>query len=168
MLASLKFPSPVGTLTLVANPTHLLAVLWEDDDATRVPLPPSTEAPNHPVLQETAQQLEDYFNGTRTIFTLPLEPEGTPFQQQVWGALATIPCGETRSYGQLAQQLGHPNASRAVGAANGRNPISIILPCHRVVGANGCLTGFVGGITAKRWLLNHEQRHAPQSQPSFF
>lgn len=106
-------------------------------------------------------QLREYFEGSRTAFDLPLAARGTPFQLAVWDALTTIPAGETRSYGEVASMVGAPSASRAVGMANGRNPISIVVPCHRVVGANGTLTGYGGGLHRKRWLLEHEASSMP-------
>jgi methylated-DNA-[protein]-cysteine S-methyltransferase len=108
-------------------------------------------------LAEPIHQLTEYFNGTRRTFNLRLAPQGTPFQQRVWQELLTIPYGETRSYGELARQIGQPNASRAVGLANGANPISIVVPCHRVIGANGTLTGYGGGLKNKQWLLTLER-----------
>ncbi len=105
-------------------------------------------------------QLGEYFAGTRQEFDLPLHPRGHSFQRRVWQALLEIPYGETTSYGKVAVSIGHPDASRAVGLANGQNPIPIIIPCHRVIGANGSLTGYGGGLDAKRWLLDHEARHA--------
>lgn len=146
-------PSPVGQLTLVARGGKLCAVLWETERANRVRLGELHEANNSPVLLETARQLEEYFAGTRNRFELDLDFVGTEFQRQVWQALLTIPFGETRSYSQIAQQIGNPRAVRAVGAANGRNPLSIIAPCHRVIGASGGLTGFAGGLEAKQFLL---------------
>ena len=121
--------------------------------ANRVRLGELHEANNSPVLLEAQRQLQEYFAGTRNQFTLELDFTGTDFQKQVWQALLTIPFGETRSYSQIAQQIGNPKAVRAVGAANGRNPISIIAPCHRVIGASGELTGFAGGLQAKQYLL---------------
>jgi methylated-DNA-[protein]-cysteine S-methyltransferase len=150
-------PSPVGVLTLVASDVGLVAVLWENDDPARVPLGPMREAGGHPILREAHRQLDDYFRGALTMFDLPLEFRGTDFQRRVWTYLLAIPFGETRSYGQIARALGCPSAARAVGAANGRNPISIVAPCHRVVGSTGKLTGFAGGLTAKQWLLALEQ-----------
>ncbi|MET0246538.1 MAG: methylated-DNA--[protein]-cysteine S-methyltransferase [Sphingomonas sp.] len=149
-------PSPVGALTLVAGDAGLAAILWEQDREGRVPIGPMTETPAHPVLVETERQLGAYFAGTRTAFDLPLDFRGTDFQKQVWVALLTIPFGQTRSYGEIARQIGRPGASRAVGAANGRNPISIVAPCHRVIGSGGSLTGFAGGLEAKAFLLRHE------------
>lgn len=154
------FPSPVGTLKLVASDAGLVAILWEEDDPKRVRLGAMTERPDHTVLAETSRQLGDYFAGRRQRFTVPLDFRGSDFQKQVWVALLAIPFGETRSYSAIAHQLGRPSAARAVGAANSRNPISIIAPCHRVLGSNGALTGFAGGLAAKRYLLDHERRHA--------
>ena len=129
--------SPVGELTLVADDRGLAAILWQDDRPGRVRLGALVEKTDHPVLLETERQLGEYFAGERRSFDVPLSFAGTDFQKRVWAALLAIPFGETRSYGEIAHQLGAPGASRAVGAANGRNPISIIAPCHRVVGSNG-------------------------------
>lgn len=148
--------SPVGDLTLVASDIGLVAILWQDDDPDRVRMETRVEAPDHPVLVETAKQLAAYFAGKLERFDVPLDFRGTDFQKQVWAALLTIPFGQTRSYGEIARQIGRPSASRAVGAANGRNPISIIAPCHRVIGSAGALTGFAGGLDAKRYLLDLE------------
>jgi methylated-DNA-[protein]-cysteine S-methyltransferase len=150
--------SPVGQLTLVGSDTGLAAVLWEDDDPSRVRLGALSLAPAHAVLLQAQRELEEYFAGRRRHFTVKLDPAGTAFQNKVWGALRTIPFGETRSYGQIADQIGSRKAVRAVGAANGRNPLSIIVPCHRVIGANGKLTGFAGGLEVKARLLALERR----------
>ncbi|WP_447761636.1 methylated-DNA--[protein]-cysteine S-methyltransferase [Sphingopyxis panaciterrae] len=149
--------SPVGELTLVADAKGLAAILWENDRPGRVRVGALVEDDAHPVLVETERQLGEYFAGTRQAFDVPLSFSGSDFQKSVWSALLTIPFGETRSYGEIAQQVGKPSASRAVGAANGRNPISIIAPCHRVVGSTGKLTGFAGGLEAKAYLLELEQ-----------
>ena len=151
-------PSPVGLLTLVANDHGLAAVLWENDDPKRVRLSPLHEDTKHPVLLEAERQLQEYFAGKREKFSLKLDFTGTDFQKKVWAALLTIPFGETRSYAQIAEQIGNPKAVRAVGAANGKNPISIIAPCHRVIGSNGKLTGFAGGMEAKTFLLKLESK----------
>jgi methylated-DNA-[protein]-cysteine S-methyltransferase len=151
-------PSPVGQLTLVARHDKLSAILWETERANRVRLGELRAADDNPVLLETERQLMEYFAGRRDRFELELEFTGTDFQKHVWRALLTIPFGETRSYSQIAQQIGNPSAVRAVGAANGRNPISIIAPCHRVIGASGGLTGFAGGLEAKQYLLALEDR----------
>jgi methylated-DNA-[protein]-cysteine S-methyltransferase len=148
--------SVVGQLTLIATDHGLAAVLWENDNPRRVPLSPVFENKKHPVLLETEKQLDEYFAGKRNRFSLRLDPQGTDFQNQVWQALLTIPFGETRSYGEIAKQIGNAKAVRAVGAANGRNPISIIVPCHRVIGATGQLTGFAGGLDIKERLLSLE------------
>ena len=148
--------SPVGVLKLVANDISLIAVLWENETPNRVRLAELIENKQHPILLETQKQLSEYFEGQRKIFDLPLNFEGTEFQQKVWQALLTIPFGETRSYKDIAEQIGNVKAVRAVGAANGKNPISIIAPCHRVVGANGKLVGFAGGLENKDVLLKLE------------
>ncbi len=148
--------SPVGRLTLVASAAGVAAVLWEHERAGRVPLAIAGERPQDPVLLETQRQLGEYFAGLRKGFDLPLDFAGTPFQRAVWNGLLEIPYGQTRTYRQLAERLGKPSATRAVGAANGRNPISIIVPCHRVIGSDGTLTGFAGGLAAKAHLLELE------------
>jgi methylated-DNA-[protein]-cysteine S-methyltransferase len=145
--------SPVGNLKLVASNKGLAAILWEDDDPRRVRLGVDTEDRTHPVLLETERQLNEYFEGKRKSFSLDLDFAGTEFQKRVWRALLTIPFGETRSYGQIAKQVGNARAMRAVGAANGKNPIAIVAPCHRVIGSTGKLTGFAGGLEAKERLL---------------
>ena len=145
--------SPIGRLTLIATDEGLAGILWAKDRPRRVRLTVEAEDDRHPVLVETARQLGEYFAGQRKAFTVKLDVTGTAFQRQVWNALLTIPFGETRSYGQIARQIGNPGAVRAVGAANGRNPVSIIAPCHRVVGSTGKLTGFAGGLDTKAHLL---------------
>ncbi len=159
--------SPVGRLKLVAGDKGLAAILWPDDNPKRVPLGVLTEAADNPFLWQTEQELAEYFAGKRSVFTVPLDFNGTGFQKSVWQALLTIPFGETRSYGQIAVQLGKPSASRAVGAANGKNPISIIAPCHRVIGANGKVTGFAGGLETKAHLLALEG-HEDSRQSELF
>jgi methylated-DNA-[protein]-cysteine S-methyltransferase len=148
--------TPVGRLTLITSENGLAAILWENDKPNRVHAKAVAENNHHPILLETEQQLQEYFEGNRETFSVPLDLIGTDFQKQVWYALATIPYGETRNYTQIAEQIGNPKAVRAVGAANGRNPISIILPCHRVIGASGALTGFAGGLEIKARLLSME------------
>jgi methylated-DNA-[protein]-cysteine S-methyltransferase len=155
------FDSPVGELKLVASHDGLAAVLWENDDPARVSLGASIEAKDHPILLEAERQLREYFDGRRRVFDLALDFVGTEFQRRVWAALLTIPYGETRSYAQIARQIGRPDSVRAVGAANGRNPISIIVPCHRVIGASGKLIGFAAGLETKARLLALE---APQAE----
>jgi len=151
--------SPVGDLCLVASDTALLAVLWPEEREGRVRFASDPSDGDTAILGATAGQLGEYFAGTRCAFELPLDLRGTEFQQQVWLALADIPFGETSTYGKQAAAIGRPSAVRAVGSANGRNPLSIVLPCHRIVGADGKLTGFAGGIDTKRWLLDHEAAH---------
>jgi methylated-DNA-[protein]-cysteine S-methyltransferase len=154
---SSTFDSPVGVLKLVASSFGLAAVLWENDDPKRVRIGPTSEDTTDAILIEAKRQLKAYFAGDLKVFTLRLDFRGTDFQKSVWEALLTIPFGETRSYSDIACQIAKPKASRAVGAANGRNPISIIAPCHRVIGSNGALTGFAGGIAAKEYLLRLER-----------
>ncbi|MGH8763338.1 MAG: methylated-DNA--[protein]-cysteine S-methyltransferase [Nitrosospira sp.] len=148
--------SPVGKLKLVANGSRLSAILWENDKSNRVRLGPMHEEENNPILAETERQLNEYFAGKRNCFELELDFIGTEFQKKVWEALLTIPFGETRSYGEIAVQIGNAKAVRAIGAANGKNPISIVAPCHRVIGASGDLTGFAGGLETKELLLTLE------------
>src|SRR5690349_19919236 len=148
--------SPVGKLKLVASEKGLVAILWQNDRPERVLLTELVEDPKQKVLMETERQLKEYFACERREFSLPLDMRGTRFQKDVWEALLAIPFGETRSYGELAKKLGNPTASRAVGAANGRNPISIVVPCHRVIGSSGKLTGFAGGLDVKARLLEME------------
>jgi methylated-DNA-[protein]-cysteine S-methyltransferase len=154
--------SPVGKLKIVASNRGLVAILWENDSPRRVRLSDLVKDESHPVLAKVEQQLKEYFSGKRKAFSIALDMRGTQFQKDVWEALLGIPFGETRSYGQLAKQLGKPQASRAVGAANGKNPISIIVPCHRVIGSSGKLTGFAGGLHTKAHLLNHESHGVPK------
>ena len=158
MTVHLAVDSPVGPLRLTSDGTHLTGVYFAehrhapDDLGAEVP---ADACP--PVLTETAEQLEAYFAGERTDFDLPLAAAGTDFQQRVWAVLRTIPYGATWSYGELAAQLGQPGAARAVGLANGRNPISIVVPCHRVVGSDGSITGYGGGLERKQTLLDLER-----------
>lgn len=154
--SSVMFRTPIGCLEIVATDLAVVEVRFDGGAVSVDSSPQSTNG--HPVLDGAVVQLAEYFAGTRTAFDLPIDPAGTPFQQAAWAVLRTIPYGETISYGQQARRLGDPNKSRAVGAANGRNPIPIIVPCHRVVGADGRLTGFAGGLEAKAWLLDHERR----------
>jgi methylated-DNA-[protein]-cysteine S-methyltransferase len=158
--------SPVGELKLVASDKGLAAIIWENDDPLRIRLSPMSEDKSYPVLVEAERQLKDYFLGKRKSFSLDLDFKGTEFQKKVWAALLTIPFGETRSYSQIAKQIKSPKAVRAVGAANGKNPISIIAPCHRVIGSNGKLTGFAGGLEAKALLLALEGRQSGPQKPA--
>jgi methylated-DNA-[protein]-cysteine S-methyltransferase len=152
-LSSKVIPSPIGRLRLVASDEGLAAILWDNDRPRPVHLADLVENPTHPTLLSAEKELNEYFSRKRKIFSVTLDMRGTSFQKQVWEALLAIPFGETRSYGQIANQLGNPKATRAVGAANGQNPIPIIVPCHRVIGANGKLTGFGGGLEIKDQLL---------------
>jgi methylated-DNA-[protein]-cysteine S-methyltransferase len=164
-LISSSYKSPVGRLTLVASAQGLRAILWPNDDPRRVPGVTDAKKGTNSVLRAAAEQLDEYFAGTRHEFDLPLDPDGTDFQLSVWQVLRSIPYGETMSYGEQATVLGDPNKARAVGTANGRNPISIVVPCHRVIGANGSLTGFAGGMKAKKFLLDLEKKNAPARLP---
>lgn len=170
-LFSTTMPSPIGELTIVADDTAIVAIRWDTDSDDRQPDAHNPvdvwigrrgadvrEASDHPVLAAAVEQLTEYFAGDRTTFDLPLAPAGTEFQQTAWDALRSIPFGVTVSYGEQAATMGDKRKARAVGAANGRNPIPIVVPCHRVVGSNGHLTGFAGGIEVKAWLLDHELR----------
>lgn len=152
--------TPVGRLKLVAKGKALSAILWENDRPGRVRLGEMREDADDPTLLEVERQLGEYFAGRRDRFDVPLEFAGTEFQKKVWGALLEIPYGQTRSYRSIAERIGHAKAVRAVGAANGRNPISIIAPCHRVIGASGSLTGFAGGLDVKARLLALERKAA--------
>jgi methylated-DNA-[protein]-cysteine S-methyltransferase len=164
--------SPIGLLTLVANDRGIVAIRWDTETSGSEPdahKPVDAKLGDefvdvpagdgqHAVLDRAVEQLQQYFDGRRIDFDLPLDPDGTDFQKQAWDALVQIPFGETISYGEQAVMLGDKNKSRAVGAANGKNPIPIVVPCHRVVGSNGHLTGFAGGLNVKAWLLDHEFR----------
>ena len=158
--SSIDLDSPLGTVRLFAE-DDLLSAIWLPGPG--VP-PPAGDA--GPRLGEAAAQLADYFAGRRFTFSIPLHQRGTPFQRTVWAALAQIPYGETCSYGELARAIGRPAASRAVGAANGRNPLAIVVPCHRVIAADGTLHGYAGGLPVKRWLLDHEARHRREMNAS--
>jgi len=153
-----RIDSPVGLLTLVAKGDKLAAILWECEIDGRVKLGEMLEDTAFPILLNPEQQLNEYFAGQRMCFELDLDFTGTEFQKEVWAALLEIPFGETRSYSEIACRIGRPKAVRAVGAANGRNPISIVAPCHRVIGASGKLTGFAGGLENKALLLKLEGR----------
>jgi methylated-DNA-[protein]-cysteine S-methyltransferase len=155
-------PSPIGKLTIVANVDAIVAIDWDGDSGHEAALggvePHDVGPDGHAPLAAAVEQLTEYFAGERIEFDLPLAAAGTAFQHQAWEALVRIPFGETVSYGEQASMLGDKNKARAVGAANGRNPIPIVVPCHRVVGSNGHLTGFAGGLDTKAWLLDHEFR----------
>lgn len=148
--------SPIGPLTLIASDAGVREMYWNDEQPGG-----ATDAPDHPVLQQAVAELAEYFDGTRTTFDVPLDMVGTPFQHAVWDLLKTIPYGETTTYGALAQTLGDPGKARAVGMANGKNPVGIIVPCHRVIGSSGALTGFAGGLDTKAFLLRLERKVKP-------
>ena len=143
--------TPIGKLTVVAGGTGIRRILWDGE------APPEDAVEGHSDLLDAAvTQIREYFTGNRTTFDLPLDLGGTPFQEKVWRELGSIPFGTTISYGEQALRIGRPQAARAVGAANGRNPVPVVLPCHRVIGSSGALTGFGGGLDTKRTLLRHE------------
>lgn len=155
LLTKLIYESPIGPLGLYARDDELVALTLPNGGD---PEPAGAIAKRNPLLVLAVAQLREYFAGERRDFDLPLAPRGSGFQERVWRELLKIPFGETRSYGDVARSIGRPAASRAVGAANGRNPIAIIVPCHRVIGANGTLTGYGGGLPTKKWLLEHERK----------
>ena len=148
--------TPLGTLVLVASGDALVEIRLPSSETAKERGRDAGAPSQHPVLARAREQLAEYFAGVRRTFDLPLDPQGTPFQRAVWDTLLSIPYGATRSYAQIAGAIGRPSATRAVGAANGRNPLPIVVPCHRVIGANGSLTGFGGGLDQKEWLLRHE------------
>jgi methylated-DNA-[protein]-cysteine S-methyltransferase len=149
-----RIDSPLGTITLQANDSGLLGV-WFMTQTTQ-PVALGAHTPDHPIIELATQQLTEYFQAGRRSFSVPIAAKGTDFQRRVWQALTTINFGETWSYQDLAHAIGQPSAARAVGMANGKNPISIIVPCHRVIGKKGTLTGYAGGVERKAWLLKHE------------
>ena len=146
--------SPIGLITLVASEDALIALYVKDEEKPK--MKDAVKNESHPILLIAESQLNEYFAGTRFNFNVPLNPEGTEFQNRAWNALSTIPYGEVWSYGKQAQYLKSPNAQRAVGGANGKNPIPVIIPCHRVIGSDGNLTGFAGGMEMKIFLLKLE------------
>ncbi len=147
--------SPLGKLALESDGTYITGVKFLLDQTGAV----IQANPVPECLVECKRQLDEYFNGTRQHFELDLAPAGTPFQQKVWHQLSTIPYGHTISYAEMARRLGDPKVIRAAGTANGRNPIAIIIPCHRVIGSHGALVGYAGGLPNKKWLLDHEMKH---------
>ncbi|WP_415327656.1 methylated-DNA--[protein]-cysteine S-methyltransferase [Chryseobacterium sp. MMS23-Vi53] len=158
-------PSPVGLIRVIASDQGLVAIIWEGENYNRTKLPEPVKDENHPILLETEKQLNEYFENKRTVFDIPLDFKGTEFQVRVWKALLKIPYGVTKTYGELAKILGYIKAVRAVGGALNKNPISIIVPCHRVIGASGKLVGFAGGLKNKSILLDLEQGF---TMPSLF
>lgn len=151
--------TPIGPLLLVGDDAALVEIGLPRRGIAQAA--PEDATASKSKLHAAARELDEYFAGTRQQFDVPLRPSGTPFQLEVWGALLAIPYGETTSYAEIARRIRRPRAVRAVGAANGANPLSIIVPCHRVIGSHGDLTGYGGGLPAKRWLLAHERKHAP-------
>ncbi len=156
-LITTTLDSPIGQLRLFARAGAITGIHMPSQ--AHMPVLVADEHPDDPTLRLAVTQLTEYFAGTRQRFELPLAAEGTAFQRLVWDQLVLIPHAMTISYGELARRLGRPHASRAVGTANGRNPVSIVVPCHRVIGGDGTLTGYGGGLPAKKWLLEHERRH---------
>ena len=155
-MVATRFASPIGELVITASDSGLTGVWFPGSGPGAAARPDDGRGPANAVLAGACEQLAQYFARSRRTFDIPLDPPGTPFQRRVWSALRIIPYGTTVSYGELARRLGDVRATRAVGAANGKNPIPIIVPCHRVIGARGELTGFGGGLDRKRWLLEHE------------
>ena len=156
MIYFASLPSPVGTLTVGADAAGITAIAFPGE----MPAVDGAANPN-PLIREALRQLRAYFAGRLANFELPLNPAGTVFQKSVWQALLAVPFGATLSYGEIATRVGNPRGARAVGLANGRNPIAIVVPCHRIIGRDGSLTGYGGGLDRKRWLLAHEQRGRP-------
>ena len=148
------YPSPLGVLKIVATDDAIAAIVFTEEGTE------STPSESSPVLQQCITQLDEYFSGTRRDFDFPMTQPGTAFQQKVWQGLLAIPYGRTVSYLALSKTLGDGKAIRAVGTANGRNNLAIVVPCHRVIGSNQSLTGYAGGLWRKRWLLEHEAKHA--------
>ena len=161
VLVETSYESPVGRLRMVASEKGMRAILWPNDAANeegkgpRVKLGQCRKG-SSAILKQAIQELDEYFAGEREVFELPLDPRGTDFQLSVWFGLASVPYGQSTTYGQQAAAMGKPKSVRAVASANGKNPLSIVLPCHRIIGADGSLTGFAGGLDGKAWLLAHE------------
>lgn len=156
--------TPVGVLKLIANEKGLAGILWENEDPKWFRLESKILDEQHPILMKTEKQLKEFFEGKRMVFDLPLDFKGTDFQKAVWSELLKTPFGQLRSYGEIAKAIGNPKAVRAVGAANGKNPIPIICPCHRIIGADGSLTGFAGGLKMKEILLSLENHEIDDSK----
>ncbi len=157
-LENFTMQSPVGRLTLVASSKGLCAVLWQNEKLNRVNIPLGRKNLNNPYIKMALDQLKEYFNGERKVFSIPLDVIGTDFQKNVWKNLQKIPYAKTVSYKDIALKIKNPTASRAVGMANGKNPLSIIVPCHRIIGSNGKLTGYAGGLDNKKILIELEQK----------
>lgn len=153
-LSSLVLRSPIGNLEIKGDDTHIFRVSFVEEEREK-----DTKHSSSEVILLCARQLDEYFNGLRKSFNLPLKPLGTPFQKNVWDQLILIPYGETAAYIDIAEATGNPRAVRAVGGANHSNPIGIIIPCHRIIGKDGSLTGYGGGLWRKKWLLDHEKKN---------
>ncbi|MBB6679995.1 methylated-DNA--[protein]-cysteine S-methyltransferase [Aequorivita sp. 609] len=151
--------SPIGVIEIVGNSEGVSSILFKDDDSLAI----SENIPKE--LNDVVTQLQEYFEGKRSTFNVKISPKGTDFQKRVWNELLNIPFGKTLNYQQIANKLGDPKVIRAAASANGKNPISIIIPCHRVIGSDGSLTGYAGGLHRKKWLLEHEN---PWQQQSLF
>jgi len=151
--------SPIGVIEIVGNSEGVSSILFKDDDSLAI----SENIPKE--LNDVVTQLQEYFEGKRSTFNMKISPKGTDFQKRVWNELLNIPFGKTLNYQQIANKLGDPKVIRAAASANGKNPISIIIPCHRVIGSDGSLTGYAGGLHRKKWLLEHEN---PWQQQSLF
>jgi len=151
-----SYNSPTGQILITYDDTHILGLVFDK--------PQTQQSAQNELIGRCVTQLDDYFRGNIMNFDLPINPIGTDFRRTTWDALQTIPFGETRTYGQIAEMIGNPKASRAVGCANGKNPIYIIVPCHRVIGASGKLVGYAGGMERKIWLLNHEKSIITQNK----
>ncbi|WP_235643578.1 methylated-DNA--[protein]-cysteine S-methyltransferase [[Flexibacter] sp. ATCC 35208] len=159
-------PTPVGSLLIIGTNKAINALSIRDNDKTDLPVLSKTELPD--VFVQCVAEMDAYFAGSQKGFTFPIAQEGTPFQQSVWDRLLTIPYGQTTTYLKLAKDLNNPKAIRAVGSTNGRNQLWVVVPCHRVIGSNGTLTGYAGGIWRKKWLLEHETKHRFGSQGQLF
>ncbi|UKB81140.1 methylated-DNA--[protein]-cysteine S-methyltransferase [Chryseobacterium sp. MEBOG07] len=157
--------SPVGLIKVIASDKGLVAIIWEGEDYTRTKLSAPVKTEEHPIILQAEKELKEYFENKRTIFTVPLDFKGTDFQVKVWTALLKVPYGITKTYGELAKILGDVKAVRAVGGALNKNPVSIIVPCHRIIGVSGKLTGFAGGLKNKSILLDLERGY---TMPSLF
>lgn len=159
-------PTPVGSLLIIGTDRMINALSIRDNDKTDLPLLSKTELPD--VFRQCVAEMEAYFAGSLRKFTMPVSQEGTPFQQSVWEQLLNIPYGQTTTYLQLAKDLNNPKAIRAVGTTNGRNQLWVVVPCHRVIGSDGTLTGYAGGLWRKKWLLEHEMKHRFGEQGQLF
>lgn len=167
-LAAKWINTPVGRMIAVAGEREIVYLEFAEDCASERPIERVRSAidldASHPLLETLAREMDEYFAGRLTEFSVPAKPRGSDFERRAWDYLRAIPFGQTRSYGQQARAIAGPNAARAAGRANGANPIAVLIPCHRVIGADGSLTGYGGGMHRKRWLLDHERRYCPAPQ----